>query len=262
VSAEAQDPGSEREAAVQRAIEAAFRAVADALEAYSMVHRSIAKERPTVSLGGNGLDVAVWELMGRCLSLANALLLLLRHGYVVQSDVLLRALWETNSVLATISAPEEQELRKRWLEGKNIPYSATARAMERLERRFKEETGALPPGEPMRTSWESLYRLLSAGSHGLRSSISSSKLSSGFAYSDESAQVDKAMAAFVSTGLLFLITLSFDRALSYALGPDWTPDATASKCSNELLRSLGSIATAAIASDEDLEKAVDAQTSD
>ena len=82
--------------------------------------------------GADTSEAAVWELVGRCLSSANAVILLLREGLIVQGDLLLRALWETTAVLATIATSEERDLRTRWLGVQSMANNATARPMERL----------------------------------------------------------------------------------------------------------------------------------
>jgi hypothetical protein len=242
LAARSQSEGRNSETALRSALTQALAAITETLDTYTVVHADLAKRRPEVARGGSDLETAVWELMGRCLSLSRALSFLLRQHFIVQSDVVLRALWETSSVLAAIVGPEERDLRERWLADQDIPYAATARAMERLERQFKETYGFLPPGEAMRASWERVYRLLSPGTHARRSAISRSNLTSGFAYNRESTRLDEAITVLLSTGLFSIVASGFDRALSHVLGSDWLPDNTTQQSSKNLLRAIGTIA--------------------
>jgi len=209
----------------------------------SGIHARLAEVRPDVSRGEDTVEAAAWELISRCLSLANALLLLLAEGYIVQSDMLHRAFLETSDVLDAIVTPEEHELRDRWLGDEGLSFATTARAMERLERRLIEaDVMPSPPAHRVRFTAERAYALLSSGAHARRSKIRRSVLSSSFAYSTESHWVERAVTILFAAGSVAFAAVGFSRALAHSFSG--AVDEGTDKLPRLLLERVGELAGA------------------
>jgi hypothetical protein len=206
-----------RQQAVTDAEARVLSSMREIVDAYTEIHAGIAASHPDVTTGDDTLEAGAWELTGRCLSLANALLALLDAGYVVQSSVMHRALFETSSVLAAVATPAEEDLRIRWLADQSVPHASALRAIERFERRIVEAGLMAPPSADLRQRvlFERTYRLLSSDTHAQRSQIRKSVLPAGFAYGTESQWLDRAATIFfAAASLAWMIAPSLNRGLA------------------------------------------------
>jgi hypothetical protein len=86
-------------------------------------------------------SVVVWELVGRAISLAHALIDQLRRGYGPQTVGTTRLMYEAASLLEAISeAPEE--IARKWLDGDHIPMREARKHLIALAMRSSQEAAA------------------------------------------------------------------------------------------------------------------------
>src|SRR3954469_12535541 len=64
--------------------------------------------------------IALWEVGGRCLALANLFLAELRLGYTAETVGTIRVLNEANLLLDAIAGDEDGRLVRRWLSGETV----------------------------------------------------------------------------------------------------------------------------------------------
>jgi hypothetical protein len=83
-------------------------------------------------------SIAIWELAGRALSLAHALIDQLRRGYGPQTIGTTRLMFEAATLLEAFSEAEEETVRK-WLDGGHVPVSEARKHLIALAERSSEE---------------------------------------------------------------------------------------------------------------------------
>jgi hypothetical protein len=133
------------EAILQPRIDGNIQACQLGLDALVELHREIV-ETTDIDLEAETRWVAIWEMCGRCIALANALLDQLRSGYATETTGTARVLHEAiDLALAVAEGPEE--LVRRWLRGKQIsPKRASAEAHRFYERLT---AGIAEQGQPL-----------------------------------------------------------------------------------------------------------------
>lgn len=140
-----------------------------ALDAISVAHQALADEYD-FDLVGNTRAAATWQMTGRCIGLARAILDMLVLGYTSEAVHLGRALHEAARLLDAIGDPDEPQLLKRWLDGKRVSPSEVRKAEQRFEDRLatimvSDGDRELPRTE---TPTRKVYAELSEAAHHLR----------------------------------------------------------------------------------------------
>jgi hypothetical protein len=201
--------------------------MADALDAFIAAHAGIGDASgPFTHVEGEIGDAAAaatatWELTGYCLNLAEALLVLLRKGYVVQSEVLTRALFEASSILGALAARDSGELRRRWLAQQNIPQAAVNRAKERLVRDVEGHPDLRYPLRSFRHANQRIYKHFSEASHANRAAVRRLSRGDCFIYGAAEEGFERALWTGIVALVVWSVMLEMEIALGRAFGDDW-----------------------------------------
>ena len=143
-----------------------------ALDALAEAHRTLA-DKSDLDLTGDTRPAAVWQMMGRCLGIAGAMLDLLQLGYTAEVLHLARSLHEATRLLAALRDPGENALLLRWLAGGYIKPSEVRKAEQRYEDRLAAAMVAEGRAEIARTEalTRSVHQLMSKAAHHQRSAV-------------------------------------------------------------------------------------------
>ena len=184
VSARELPPNIRRNRAVQAATDAADRkrleqAIAAHVTARRMALDTLAGAHQTLADGsdfdltGDTRPTAMWQMMGRCLGIARAVLELLVQGYTAEVPHLGRALHGATRLLDALGDPDEDALLRKWLAGKYVRPTEVRKA----EQRYEERLGAVmvAEGKPelarTETVTRQIHKRLSEAAHHQRPAV-------------------------------------------------------------------------------------------
>jgi hypothetical protein len=156
----------------ERAISAHITARRSAFDALAGAHQAVA-EAYDLDLTGDTRPAATWQMTGRCIGIARAILDLLALGYTAEVIHLGRSLHEATRLLGAIGDPFESPLLRQWLAGKRILPSEARKAEQRFEERHATATATAEKSELGRTGTltKRLYGELSKGAHHERPAV-------------------------------------------------------------------------------------------
>jgi hypothetical protein len=154
-------------------IEAHIAAYEIALQELEDFHQRLADETDLDLIGDTRL-AAVWQMAGRCIGLARAILVLLRLGFCGEAVVLGRSLHEADRLLDAFADSQECDLLDQWLsdEGRHrwVRPRETREARDRSELRLDEamRQAGVPPVKRTWNLSDELYDRYSAAAHNRR----------------------------------------------------------------------------------------------
>ena len=90
-------------------------------------------EETTLNPVGTDRIAACWQMAGRCIGLARALVDLAALGYCAELAPLVRSLHEANRLLIAFAEPEGSNALRRWLAGKQVRAGEIREAIEQAE---------------------------------------------------------------------------------------------------------------------------------
>lgn len=219
----------EAEAKLREAIEVHLNASQVVLTDLCEAHAAIGVALGT-SLDGQDVWTAFWELSGRCLSLSNAYLHLLRHGFAPEAQVIARAIHEAAGMLYACVGPaqcDEEPMWSRWLADETwVSEGKVRKAVDRMEDEIHKELvskGIEPLGKSKELA-DKIYDLLSKAGHnrrsGFRESVSRS-LPRTFAYGPHPSVPVVAGAVAYATTLMETVVYTVGRILDRACSDDY-----------------------------------------
>jgi hypothetical protein len=187
-------------------------------------HRHIA-ERSDIDLEAQTRWVALWELSGRCLSVANLLLDELRLGYTSETPGTMRILHEAANLLAVATHEEDAHLTRRWLAGRRVEQRRARAAIGEAQRAIDQalqEQGIEIEGD-LEELVRQIYRVLSKGTHNDREGFADAHSSAGrlFVYGPHPSPVVRATWASYASELIEQVVLEVGDALARFYGGDW-----------------------------------------
>jgi hypothetical protein len=143
-----------------------------ALDQLEAAHQRVA-DVTDLELRGDSRLAAVWQMAGRCLGFARAVLVLAHGGFGDEGLPTARSLHEANRLLDALADPEEGDLVRQWLADEDEeyvrPWQARA-AGERIDERLAERMRAAG-AEPVPSSvalGRELYHRMSVVAHNRR----------------------------------------------------------------------------------------------
>jgi len=153
-------------------IAAHARARETALDELAEAHQAIA-DGWDFELTGDTRPAAMWQMMGRCIGIARAMLHLLVHGYTAELPHLGRALHEAARLLDALGDPDEDELLGKWLAGGYVSPTEVRKAEQRREERLGAAmTGEGKPELPRTEGLtRQIHKRLSEAAHHQRSAV-------------------------------------------------------------------------------------------
>jgi len=156
------------EAMLRPRVEAHVATYGMALDVLTMLHQELA-DTLDFDITGDTRQPAVWQMAGRCIGLARALLYLVRAGFCAESIPTARALHEADRLLDAFADPDEDELLLQWLRDTNwIPPRDARKARGRIEEKLDEamsDAGMPPLRGTVDLSGDLYGRLSGAGHH-------------------------------------------------------------------------------------------------
>lgn len=130
------------------------------IDAIARTHAEII-DRCDLDLGESTRSVAVWDLGGRAISLANALIDQLRRGYASQSIGTMRLMFEAASLLEAFTEAPENVVRK-WLDGGHVSVADARKHLITLAERSIEESKQTGNPVPDNPDYQSLVASIEA----------------------------------------------------------------------------------------------------
>jgi hypothetical protein len=163
--------GADRER-FEHVIDAHAAARRKALDALADWHQALADESD-LDLVGDTRPAAVWQMMGRCIGIARAMLDLLALGYAAEVLHLGRALHEATRLLSALGDDEEDSLLRKWLAGKYVSPADVRKAEQRYEERLAAKMVAEGETELPRTETltREIHKRLSEAVHHQRPAV-------------------------------------------------------------------------------------------
>ncbi len=187
-------------------------------------HRDII-ERTDLDLDSQTRPLAVWELAGRCLALANALVDQLRLGYGPETVGTMRILHEAANLLMVVIDEEDGRLTRRWLAGGRIEQREARQALGQIHRRVASlaaEHGLQIEGD-LEALTRGVYGVLSRGTHNERRGFGDSLSRPGrsFAYGPHPSVLVRAVYVDYASALIEQIIVEVGHGLTGFYGRDW-----------------------------------------
>ncbi|MFL5847034.1 MAG: hypothetical protein ACJ762_20320 [Solirubrobacteraceae bacterium] len=161
--------------ALQPRIDEHLRTYALALDEVEHAHQAIA-DQLDFDLKGETQWAAMWQVAGRCIGFARALLVLAHGDFGDEGLPTARSMHEANRMLQALADPDELDLVQRWLEDhdKRYVHASDAReAVDRIEARLNTAIEAAGH-EPVPTTLSltrQLYHRMSLVAHIRRQAI-------------------------------------------------------------------------------------------
>lgn len=163
---------------IQERIGEHLRVYTDVIDSLVRTHEEIA-DRSDIDLEGETRWVVLWELGGRCLSVARVLLHDLGGGFASEAVGTLRGLHEAVQLLAALAFHLEEDAARRWLAGEWI-RPKEAREIQGRKQEFAlermAEAGIEPEGGDLVELGQQIYGHMSESAHhrrgGFRESVS------------------------------------------------------------------------------------------
>jgi hypothetical protein len=143
-----------------------------ALDALTESHQALA-DGCDLDLTGNTRPAAVWQMSGRCLGIARALVSLVEQGFTAEVLYLGRALHEATRLLSALGDRQEDALLRKWLAGEYVSPGAVRAAEERYEQRLAVAMAAEGKQELPRTGpvTKRIYTKMSEAGHHQRPAV-------------------------------------------------------------------------------------------
>ena len=143
-----------------------------ALDTLAEAHQASA-DRWDFELTRDSRPAAMWQMRGRCIGIARAILHLLAHGYAAELPHLGRALHEAVRLLDALGDPDEDELLRKWLAGRYVSPTEVRKAEQRREERLAAAmTGEGRPELPRTEALtRQIHKRLSQAAHHQRSAV-------------------------------------------------------------------------------------------
>ena len=143
-----------------------------ALDTLADAHQALA-DGSDLSLTGDTRPAATWQMMGRCIGIARAMLDLLALGYTSEVLQLGRALHEATRLLSALGDEEEDGLLRSWLTGKYVSPADVRKAEQRYEERLAAKMVAEGKAEISRTETltRKIHKRLSEAAHHQRPAV-------------------------------------------------------------------------------------------
>jgi hypothetical protein len=143
-----------------------------ALDALASAHQALA-DGCDLDLTGSTRPAAVWQMAGRCLGIAQALICLVEQGFTAEVLHVGRALHEATRLLSALGDPEEDALLRKWLAGEYVTPGAVRAAEERYEQRLAAAMTAEGRSELPRTGpvTKKIYTKMSQAGHHQRPAV-------------------------------------------------------------------------------------------
>jgi hypothetical protein len=143
-----------------------------ALDALATAHQTLA-DGCDLDLTGNSRPAAVWQMAGRCLGIARALICLVEQGFTAEVLHLGRALHEATRLLSALGDPEEEVLLRKWLAGDYVSPGAVRAAEEHYEQRLGAAMATEGRAELPRTGpvTKKIYTKMSEAGHHQRPAV-------------------------------------------------------------------------------------------
>ena len=137
-----------------------------ALDALATAHQALA-DGCDLDMTGSTRLAAVWQMAGRCLGIAQALICLVEHGFTAEVLHLGRALHEATRLLSALGDPNEDALLRKWLAGEYVSPGTVRAAEERYEERLAAAMAAEGRSELPRTGpvTKKIYTKMSEAGH-------------------------------------------------------------------------------------------------
>jgi hypothetical protein len=216
------------EGILQPRLEGHLLALQQSVDTLIELHEAVA-EQSDIDLEAETRWVALWEVAGRCLALANLLLAELRLTYTAETVGTIRVLNEAMLLLHAIAADEDGDLVRRWLSGETVmPRDAreivgdeqTAVVAELMERGVELEGGDLVELS------RGIYGILSQGAHNARPGIreSVSRPLRQFNYGPHPDPRQRAVYVDYASEVIEGTILSVGSALARFFGGEWYRD--------------------------------------
>jgi hypothetical protein len=128
-------------------IDAHLTSYAAAVDELEGAHRLVA-DQTALPLDSEARQSGLWLVLGRCIGLARASHDLIAAGYVFEPVPVLRSLHEAARLLALLMHRGEDEVVRRWLEGRHLSRGEIMAAIDRQEEAARMEMvreGIAPP---------------------------------------------------------------------------------------------------------------------
>jgi hypothetical protein len=143
-----------------------------ALDALAHAHQALA-DGSDLDLTGRSRPAAVWQMAGRCIGIARALISLIEQGFTAEVLHLGRALHEASRLVSTLGDPNEDELLCKWLDGDYVSPGVVRVAEQRYEERLAAVMIAEGKPELARTGpvTKHIYTKMSEAAHHQRAAV-------------------------------------------------------------------------------------------
>jgi hypothetical protein len=212
---------------LQPRLEGNLAACQHAVDALIEHHRHVA-EGTDIDFEGETRWVALWEMSGRCLSVANLLLDELRLGYTSETAGTMRVLHEAANLLAVATHEEGAHLTRRWLSGRRVEQRRARAAIGEAQRaidQMLQEQGVEIEGD-LEELTRQIYRVLSKGAHNDREGFADAHSRAGrlFVYGPHPSPVVRATWVSYASELIEQVVLEVGDALARFYGGDWYRD--------------------------------------
>jgi hypothetical protein len=147
----------------------------DAVDGITALHRTVVDESD-LDLDADTRWVALWEVAGRCLALANLLLAEIRLGFTAETHGTIRVLDEANQLLHALAVDEDGATLRRWLDGETVMPRDARPLVEAEQRAVEPELSArgIEVGVDIVALGKEVYGHLSKGAHNARPGFSES----------------------------------------------------------------------------------------
>ncbi len=182
-------------------------------------------EQTDLDLDGNSRWVAVWEITGRCIGLANALTDQLRRGYTAETVGTMRVLHEAANLIVIFADTEEDDLTRRWLRGRQVSQREARAHIIRYQERARElarANGINIEGD-LADLTRQVYVGLSKGAHNTRSGFKEVIARDARIFSYGPHPDLRVLAVYIDYAgtLIEQIVIEVGMAFAMLLGPDY-----------------------------------------
>lgn len=164
-------------AEIQERIDEHLRVYGEVMDSLIRTHEEIAA-RSDIDLDGETRWVVLWEMGGRCLSVARVLLHDLRGGFASEAVGTLRGLHEAIQLLAALAFHLEEDAARRWLAGEWIRPKEAREIQGRKQELALErmaEAGIEPEGGDLVELGRQIYSHMSESAHHQRDGFRDSR---------------------------------------------------------------------------------------
>lgn len=206
-----------------------LRVCQEVVDAMILAHRAVG-DLVDFDLEAGTRWVAMWELSGRCLGLANLLLAELRLGFTAEAGGTVRALHEALNLLAVATFEEDGVLTRQWLRGRNVSQkranAARRDAYDRIASEAEEMGLPIDPNPNIVALTGRIYGTLSGAAHSTRPGFQEliARDARNFAYGPHPSFGVRAQWVDYANLLVEQAVLDVGGALMHFFGRDWFPN--------------------------------------